>query len=72
MMLHTITIPASPANDNAHACPCGAPAGRDGLCPACIAEYNAHLDATRFYVADDEGEALAGGFDVSDSLRFID
>jgi hypothetical protein len=34
-------------------------------------EYNAHLDAMRWYPADDEGAALAGGFDVSDSLRFI-
>ena len=66
-----ITLPATPANDNGNACPCGAPAGREGLCAACVAEYNAHLDGARFYVADDEGAALAGGFDVSDSLRFI-
>jgi len=66
-----ITLDATPANDNGRTCPCGAPAGRDGLCQSCVTEYNAHLDAMRWYPADDEGAALAGGFDVSDSLRFI-
>ena len=72
MRFSTITLHAAPANDNAHACPCGAPAGRDGLCKVCDAEYAAHLDAGRYHAADDEGVALLAGFDVSDSLRFID
>lgn len=46
--------------------------GADGLCAVCITSLNEAIDARARWYVDDEGAALAGGFDVSDSLRFID
>lgn len=71
-MTLSLTLSAAPANDNNARCEgCNAPAGRNGLCAACEADVSAHIDAMRFYPADDEGLARLAGFDVSDSLRFI-
>jgi hypothetical protein len=73
----TLTLSASPANDNARCEGCGAHAGRDGLCAPCDSELAAHLDAGRYFNAeayfaagDDEGALLAAGVSVDDGARF--
>lgn len=76
----TLTLSASPANDNGRCEGCGAPAGRDGLCAPCDSELAAHLDAGRYFTAeaaeayfaagDDEGMLLAAGVSVDDGARF--
>lgn len=68
----TLTLSASPANDNAAHCEgCDAPANRSGLCDVCDAELCAHIDAAQYHAADDvEGMLLAAGVSVDDGARF--
>ena len=80
MNTSTLTLSASPANDNGRCEGCGAPAGRDGLCALCDSELAAHLDAGSYFTpeaveayfaaGDDEGELLAAGVSVDDGARF--
>ena len=75
-MNFSITLAALAANDNNRACDaCGERRAdvRDGYCARCNADICNAIDAHgRYHVGDDEGAALTAGFDVGDSLRFID
>ncbi len=75
-MTLAITLAALAANDNHAACDaCGVRSVdvRDGYCAACNADICNGLDTlARYHVGDDEGAALTEGFDVGDSLRWLD